>query len=595
MLSRETVMADAEGVGGASMRPPLPLLTCGASDTGKSTLIEGMFGASQVEHALEKEGDYRSFPTPRRIFLVAEMSGDTQGTRRLAAAASHAELALLVVDARKGVLRETRSHAIIASLTGVRYLVLAVNKIDFIDYDRAVFEGICESFRAFAGELGVKQVVCIPLCARDGDNVTTRSARTPWYEGPPLLDYLELVEVAGDRAAKSLRMSVHPVDASATTSRRFTGTLASGRLHVGDKVAVLPSGQTATIASLSVRGGNRERVQAGEAVEVTLVEALDIPACSMFAALRDRPQVADQFAAHLIWLSDQRLLPERSYLMNINDCTLAATVTNLKHRIDVESLAKLAARTLGRDEIGVVNLSVAQPIVFDPYAENRTTGGFTLLDRDSGEMVAVGMIGFALRRATNVHYQSITISKAERAAVMRHRPAVLWFTGLPAAGKSTIANLVEARLHDRGTHTILLDGDNIRHGLNRDLGFTEADRVENIRRIGEVSKLMTEAGLIVLCAFVSPFRAERRMVRELLEEGEFIEIFVDTPLEECIARDPKGLYRRALAGEIKNFTGVDQAYEAPENPELRLDATGEDADRLVVDVIEHLESRGIII
>ncbi len=332
----------------------------------------------------------------------------------------------------------------------------------------------------------------------------------------------------------------------------------------------------------------------GDSVTITLADEIDIPRGDMFAAVRDRPQIADQFAAHLVWMSNENLFPGRSYFVKINNCTLAATVTDLKHQLDIDTMSKLAAKTLALNEVGICNLSVARPIAFDPYADNRDTGAFILIDRYSNETVAAGMIDFALRRATNIHHQNLTVSKVERSAIMHHRPAVLWFTGLPGAGKSTIANLVEAGLHARGIHTVMLDGDNVRHGLNRDLGFTESDRVENIRRIGEVAKLMTEAGLVVLCAFISPFRAERRMVRELLGTGEFIEVFVDTPIEQCIARDPKGLYRRALAGEIKNFTGVDQPYEVPENPELQLLAGSKDPDKLASEIIEDLMRRKIL-
>ena len=585
-----TAAADAERSAGAGSRPPLRLLICGARDSGESTLIGWLLGAAPAEppQGVTVDAGYRYAATARRAFLVADTSGDAQGTRDLAAAASRAQLAVLLVDAGKGFTGQTRRHALIASLMGIRHLVLAVNKIDLVGFERAAFDEACESFRVFARELGFTQIICVPVCARDGDNLSARSARMPWYAGPPLLDVLETTDVDNDRADKPFRLAVQSAGPAGTG---FTGQLASGRLRSGDKVAVLPAGRTATVKSLRGAAGS---AQAGDTVTVTLAENIDIAPGDMLAPLRERPQVADQFAAHLLWLADAPLLPERSYLMKINGCTLAATVTNLKHRIDVDSLAKLAAKTLGSDEIGVANLSLAHAIAFDPYADNRATGGFVLLDRDSGAAVAVGMIDFALRRATNVHYQSITVSKAERMAAMPHRPAVLWFTGLPSAGKSTIANLVEASLHARGAHTTLLDGDNIRHGLNRDLGFTAADRVENIRRIGEVAKLMTEAGLIVLCSFISPFRAERRTVRELLAEGEFVEIFVDTPLKECIARDPKGLYARALAGEIKNFTGVDQAYETPENAEIRLEAGHGDPQTLAAAVVEDLLKRKIL-
>ncbi|MGH6727161.1 MAG: adenylyl-sulfate kinase, partial [Pseudolabrys sp.] len=391
--------------------------------------------------------------------------------------------------------------------------------------------------------------------------------------------------------AKPFRMPVQWVNRPNSEFRGFAGTIVSGSAKAGDEVAILPSGQTSKIKTVVGAGGDRAGALARDSVTVTLAHEIDIARGDMLAALRDRPQVADQFVAHLVWMSSEQLFPGRSYFMKINSCTIAATVSELKHRIDVNSLSKLAAKTLGLNEVGVCNVSVARPVAFDAYADNRDTGAFILIDRYTNETVAAGMIDFALRRATNIHHQNLTVSKTERSRLMHHRPAVLWFTGLPGAGKSTIANLVESALHARGVHTIMLDGDNVRHGLNRDLGFAESDRVENIRRIGEVAKLMTDAGLIVLCSFISPFHAERRMVRELLDGGEFVEIFVDTPLNECIARDPKGLYRRALAGEIKNFTGVDQPYEVPENPEVRLEAGRKDADRLANEVIEALVAR----
>jgi bifunctional enzyme CysN/CysC len=608
----------------ADTRPALRFLTCGSVGDGKSTLIgrllheqnlvvedhlaalardskaHGTTGA-EIEFAplLDEQGNaidvaYRYFATEKRAFIFADTPGHEQYTRNMAIGASKSELAVLLVDARKGVLEQTRRHAVIASLMGIRYVVLAVNKLDLVDFDRVVFEQMSESFREFASGLGFKEIVCIPTSARDGDNVCSRSARTPWYAGPHLLEYLETVDVDENRAAKPFRMPVQRVNSVNSDVRGFAGTIAGGSVQPGDEIAVLPSGQTTRIKDIIGPHGALERAQAGDAVTVTLAGEIDVARGDMLAASRERPQVADQFAAHLIWMSADRLLPERSYLMKINNATLAATVTAIKHQIDVNTFAHLAAKTLALNEIGVCNLSVARPVAFDPYAENRDTGGFILIDRYTNQTVAAGMIDFALRRATNIHSQAITVSKAERSGLKRHKPAVLWFTGLSGAGKSTIANLVEAALHARGAHTLLLDGDNVRHALNRDLGFTEEDRVENIRRIGEVAKLMADAGLIVLCSFISPFRAERRMVRELLPKGEFIEIFVDTPLDECIARDPKGLYKRALAGEIKNFTGVDQPYESPENAEIRLEAGRKDAERLAHDVLEDLAKRKIV-
>ena len=612
------------------LRPTLRFLTCGSVDDGKSTLIgrllyeqklifddhfaalerdskkHGTTGAA-VDFALLLDGleaereqgitidvAYRYFSTPRRAFIVADTPGHEQYTRNMVTGASTSELAVLLVDARKGLTGQTRRHAIIADLLGIRHVVLAVNKMDLVDFDRAVFDGIGEEFRAFAATLSFKDIVCIPISARDGDNVSAVSARTPWYAGPALVSHLETVDVEDDRAAKPLRLPVQWVNRPHADFRGLAGTIAGGTARPGDQIAVLPSGQATRIARLIGPGGDLDQASAGDAVTVTLAQEIDTARGDMLAALRDRPQMADQFAAHLVWMSNEPLLPERSYLMKINFNTVVATVTSLKHRIDVDTLAKLAAKTLALNDIGVCNLSVSRPVTFDAYADNRATGAFILIDRYSNETVAAGMVDFVLRRATNIHHQSITVSKAERTRLKHHRPAVLWFTGLSGAGKSTVANLVEASLHARGVHTLLLDGDNIRHGLNRDLGFTEADRVENIRRIAEVAKLMIDAGLIVLCSFISPFKAERRLVRELVAEGEFVEIFVDAPLDECIARDPKGLYKRALSGEIKNFTGIDQPYEAPENPEVRLEAGRKDAETLAQEVIEQLMRRRVL-
>jgi bifunctional enzyme CysN/CysC len=614
----------------ADARPALRFLTCGSVDDGKSTLIgrllyeqnlifddhlaalerdskkHGSTGAD-VDFALLLDGleaereqgitidvAYRYFASPRRAFVVADTPGHEQYTRNMATGASNADLAVLLVDARKGLLSQTHRHAIIASLLGIRHVVLAVNKIDLVGFDRTVFEQIASSFSLFAGALGFKNIRAIPVSARYGDNVSSLSERTPWYSGPHLLDYLETVDVEDERAGKPFRMPVQWVNRPNSDFRGFAGTIVSGSAKPGDEIAILPSGQTTRIKRIIGAGGDLEAALTRDSVTVTLADEIDVARGDMFAALRDRPQVADQFVAHLVWMSNEHLFPGRSYFMKINSCTIAATVTELKHQIDVTTLSKLAAKTLALNEIGVCNLSVARAVVFDAYADNRDTGAFILIDRYTNETVAAGMIDFALRRATNIHHQKQTVSKAERSNLMHHRAAVLWFTGLPGAGKSTIANIVEATLHARGVHTVLLDGDNVRHGLNRDLGFTEPDRVENIRRIGEVAKLMTDAGLIVLCSFISPFRAERRMVREQLDSNEFIEVFVDTPIEQCIARDPKGLYRRALAGEIKNFTGVDQPYEVPENPELHLLAGSKDADRLANEVVEALVQRKIL-
>jgi bifunctional enzyme CysN/CysC len=622
MSSVETMaVAAAAGLHSHAARPTLRFLTCGSVDDGKSTLIGRLlyeqnliFGdhmaalerdsrryGRDVDFALLLDGleaereqritidvAYRYFSTRRRAFIVADAPGHEQYTRNMATGASGADLAVILVDARKGLLSQTRRHAIIVSLLGIRHAVLVVNKIDLVEFDRAVFERIAASFIDFASALGFREIKAIPISARYGDNVSSQSKRTPWYSGCHLLEHLEAVDVGDCLAEKPFRLPVQWVNRPNSDFRGFAGTIVGGQARAGDEIVALPSGRDTKIAAIIGPGGNLDAAVVGDSVTVTLVDEIDIARGDILVGIRDRPHVADQFSAQLIWMSNDQLLPGRSYLMKINHATVAVTVTDLRHRIDVNTLSKLAAKTLTLNEVGICNMSVARPIVFDAYADNRDTGAFILIDRYSNETVAAGMINFALRRATNIHRQNLTVSEAERSNLMRHRPAVLWFTGLPGAGKSTIANLVDAGLNKRGIHTVLLDGDNIRHGLNRDLGFTEADRVENIRRIGEVAKLMTEAGLVVLCALISPFSAERQTVRELLDVGEFIEIFVDAPLEVCISRDVKGLYRRALAGEIKNFTGVDQPYEAPEHAEIHLLAGRESAETLANQVIEVL-------
>ena len=628
MSGAETIGLDAAvRLNAAVERPPLRFLTCGSVDDGKSTLLGRLlyeqnlilddqqaalerdsrrYGTSGAEvdfslllDGLEAEREqritidvaYRYFATKRRAFIVADAPGHEQYTRNMATGASGCEVAVLLVDARKGVLDQTRRHAIIASLFGIRHAILAVNKIDLVGFDRAVFDRIAASFDEFAAPLGLKDIKAVPISARYGDNVCSRSRRTPWYTGCHLLDHLETVDVGDDRAARPFRMPVQWVNRPNPDFRGFSGTIVSGSAKPGDEIAALPSGRSTRIKTIVGPGGELDVAEVGDSVTITLADEIDIARGDMLAAMRDRPQVADQFAAHLVWMSSDKLLPGRSYLIKINHATVAATVTDIRHRLDINNLSKLAAKTLELNEIGVCNMSAARPLPFDPYSANRETGAFILIDRFSNETVAAGMINFALRRATNVHLQNLVVSKAKRSSLNHHRPAVLWFTGLPGAGKSTIANLVEAGLNARGIHTIMLDGDNIRHGLNRDLGFTSADRVENIRRIGEVAKLMTEAGLVVLCAFISPFRAERQSVRELLDAGEFIEIFVDTPLDVCIARDAKGLYRRALAGEIKNFTGVDQPYEAPESSDIHLLAAGRTPQPLADQVLDEVTRR----
>jgi bifunctional enzyme CysN/CysC len=469
--------------------------------------------------------------------------------------------------------------------------VLAVNKMDLVDFQQSVFDAIVDGFRRFAADLTFRTIVAMPVSARHGDNVVSASGRMPWYNGPTLLAHLEEVDVEGDQDFTAFRMPVQWVNRPDLDFRGYSGTIVSGSVRVGDTVLVAGSRRTARVARIVVASGDLQTAQSGAAVTLVLDTELDIARGVVLADPARAPQVADQFAAHLIWMHEASLLPGRSYLMKIGAHQTTATVTALKYQLDVNTLAKHAATTLALNQVGFANLSTAAAIVFDPYSENRQMGAFILIDRYSGATVAAGTISFALRRASTIPLQQTTVPAAARATIKHQRPAVLWFTGLSGAGKSTIANLLEARLHAHGVHTTMLDGDNVRHGLNRDLGFTEADRVENIRRVGEVAKLMTEAGLIVLCSFISPFRADRRMVRELVGDDSFIEIFVDTPLEQCIARDPKGLYRRALAGEIKNFTGIDQGYEAPEQPELHLLAGRHDAGFLAQQVFDRLEQR----
>lgn len=608
----------------------LRVMTCGSVDDGKSTLIgrllfeqhqvfddhltalardSKMHGAAggEIDYALLLDGlesereqgitidvAYRYFSTARRAFIVADAPGHEQYTRNMATGASTSDVAVLLVDARKGLLAQTRRHAIIASLVGIRHVVLAVNKLDLLGFDQATFARISAEFGTFAAGLAFTGICAIPVSARLGDNVSSRSANMPWYDGPHLLEYLETVNVLADVQVRPFRFPVQLVSRPDADFRGYAGTVAGGRIAAGDDIVVLPSGRTTSVKSVLAGGEVLQFADEGDAITVTLDDDVDVARGDILSSPRARPQVADQFEAKLIWMSAERLLPGRSYLMKIGHNSVPASVTELKHRIDVHTLAPLAAHTLGQNDVGVCNLSLARPVAFDSYADNRTTGSFILIDRFSNETIAAGMIDFALRRATNIHHQNITVTRSERSRLMKHQPAVLWFTGLSGAGKSTIANLVEAGLHERGVHTLLLDGDNVRHGLNRDLGFTEADRVENIRRIGEVAKLMMEAGLVVLCALISPFRAERRMVREMVAGSEFVEIFVDAPLDVCIARDPKGLYRRALAGEIKNFTGIDQAYEPPERAELRLGTAQKRPELLADEVINLLARRGII-
>jgi bifunctional enzyme CysN/CysC len=608
----------------------LRFLTCGSVDDGKSTLIGRLLYDSKLlfdDHlaALKKDskkhgttGDdidfallvdgleaereqgitidvaYRFFATDKRKFIVADTPGHEQYTRNMATGASNSELAVILIDARKGVLTQTRRHAYIASLLGIHHVVLAVNKIDLVDFSQDVFEDIVAEFTQFAEPLGFQTLLPIPMSARYGDNVSDKSAKMPWYEGPTLIAHLETVDVETALAEKPFRLPVQWVNRPNLDFRGFSGTIVSGRVKPGDTVVVANSGRTSEVRRIVTMDGDLEEAVAGEAVTLMLADEIDISRGDLLAAPSARPEVSDQFAAHMLWMAEDELLPGRQYLLKIGTRTTPVTVTALKHKVDVNTLDSLAAKTLQLNEVGYANLSSSQPIAFDSYAENRDTGGFILIDRFTNGTVAAGMIDFGLRRATNVHWQALDIDKFVRGEQKGQKPAVLWFTGLSGSGKSTIANIVERTLFAEGRHTYLLDGDNVRHGLNRDLGFTDADRVENIRRVAETAKLFVDAGLIVLVSFISPFRSERRMARGLVGESEFIEVFVDTPLEVCMGRDPKGLYEKARAGEIKNFTGIDSPYEPPEAAELTLKTVGTEAETLAAQTVAFLRSRRLI-
>jgi bifunctional enzyme CysN/CysC len=608
----------------------LRFLTCGSVDDGKSTLIGRLlhdcaliyddqlaalkresrrFGTAgeDIDFSLLLDGlederqqritidvAYRFFATPERAFIVADTPGHEQYTRNMATGASTSELAVILVDARKGVLPQTRRHTFICSLLGIRQMVLAVNKMDLVGFDERCFDGIATQFLAFAAGLSGVSIQAIPVAARFGDNVTVRSARMPWYRGSILLEHLHSVEISGGGTDRPFRFPVQWVNRPNGEFRGYCGTIASGAIAQGEEVLITGSGHCARVKEIVTFDGSLDRAQAGDAITLTLESETDIARGDLLADPDAPPEFVDQFAAHVIWLSEHPLVPGRSYLLKIGTRTVPATVTALKHRIDVNTLAHLADRTLELNEIGFCNLSTATAVAFDPFEVNRDTGAFILIDRFTNQTAGAGMIAFGLWRASNLHWQTLTVGRKERAALKEQRAAVLWFTGLSGAGKSTIADLAEKKLLVGGRHTMLLDGDNVRHGLNRDLGFTDADRVENIRRVGEVAKLMTEAGLIVLCSFISPFRAERQMVRELIQPTEFIEIFVDTPLDECIRRDPKGLYAKARAGRLEHFTGLDSPYEPPESPELHVTTVGETPENIVQDVLKELRRRNII-
>jgi bifunctional enzyme CysN/CysC len=602
----------------------LRFITCGSVDDGKSTLIGRLLYDSQmmfedqlaalesdskrvgtqgqeIDFALLVDGlaaereqgitidvAYRFFGTEKRKFIVADCPGHEQYTRNMVTGASTADLAVILVDARKGVLVQTRRHSYLVHLLGIRNVVLAVNKMDLVGYSQETFDAIVADYAAFAGSIGIERFTAIPISGFKGDNITLApSANTPWYVGPSLVEHLESVDVRSELdAEKPFRLPVQWVNRPNLDFRGFAGLIATGRVAPGDPVRVLPSGKTTTVERIVTLGGDLEAAVAGQSITLTFADEIDCSRGDVIAASDDPPQVADQFEATLVWMADTPLHVGRGYWLKLATQTVSATVAQPKYEIDVDSLDHLAAKTLELNQIGVVELTTDKPIVFEPYAQGRTLGGFILIDKLTNATVAAGMLHFSLRRSQNVHWQPTDISREHHAALKNQTPRVLWFTGLSGSGKSTIANEVEKRLALMNRHTFLLDGDNVRHGLNKDLGFTEADRIENIRRVGEIARLMADAGLIVLTAFISPFRAERDMVRAMLPEGEFVEIFVDTPLEVAEARDVKGLYKKARAGELKNFTGIDSPYEPPELPDIVVDTvtmTAEEAAQHIVD------------
>ena len=608
----------------------LRFITCGSVDDGKSTLIGRLlyeskmifddqlaslkneskkFGTQgeEIDFALLVDGlaaereqgitidvAYRFFSTDRRKFIVADTPGHEQYTRNMATGASTADLAIVMIDARKGVLTQTRRHSFIVSLLGIKHVVLCINKMDLVDYDQSVYETILKEYREFAADFGFESIQAIPVSALAGDNVVTNSERTAWYDGPPLMEYLDTVEIRSDVAEKPFRMPVQWVNRPNLDFRGFAGQVISGSIKPGERIRALPSGKSSTVSRIVTMGADLDEAVEGQSITLTLDDEIDISRGDVLCADQSPAEVSDQFQATMLWMSDSAMLPGRSYIMKMGAREAQMQVTEQRYRVDVNTRAHEAAKTLGLNEIGVVNIALDREVAFDAYKQNRRMGGFIVIDRMTNETVGLGLINFALRRASNIHRQALDVTKDLRASMKGQKPVILWFTGLSGAGKSTVANIVEKRLAAMGKHTYTLDGDNVRHGLNNDLGFTDADRVENIRRVGEVSKLMVDAGLIVLVSFISPFRAERRIVRQMVGDGEFWEVFVDAPLEVAEERDVKGLYKKARAGEIKNFTGIDSPYEPPRNPEIHLETDRMSAEEAADLVIAQLQQGGIV-
>jgi bifunctional enzyme CysN/CysC len=603
----------------------LRFITCGSVDDGKSTLIGRLLYDSkmifedqlatlesdskrmgtqgqEIDFALLVDGlaaereqgitidvAYRFFTTEKRKFIVADTPGHEQYTRNMVTGASTADLAVILIDARKGILTQTKRHSYLAHLIGIRNIVLAINKMDLVDYSQQVYDDIVADYGIFAQSIGITAFTPMPISGFKGDNITSLSDNTPWFTGKPLIQHLEEVEVdATVDQAKPFRMAVQWVNRPNLDFRGFSGQIATGSVKPGDVVRVVPSGKTSTVTRIVTLDGDLEQAIAGQSVTICLADEIDCSRGDVLCVADHPPQTADQFEATIVWMADEHLIPGRPYWLKLGTQMVSATVQPPKYLVNVNTMEHLAAKTLELNAIGVSVISTDKPIVFESYHDSRTLGGFILIDRMTNATVAAGMLHFSLRRAQNVHWQALDVTREAHAELKNQQPAVLWFTGLSGAGKSTIANLVEKKLHALGKHTFLLDGDNVRHGLNHDLGFTEADRIENIRRVGEVAKLMTDAGLIVLTAFISPFRVERDMVRKMLPDGEFIEIHIDTPLAEAEKRDVKGLYKKARAGDLKNFTGIDSPYEAPENPEMRIDTTSLSAEDAAEAIVERL-------